>query len=276
VLLVSALTERGAAVTVEGLQRGAFDFIRKPDGPDEKANEALLRLQLFEKIDLFTQRRGRSTSPTIRRPVSTATPPVLRTGRFQAVAIGSSTGGPEALVRVLPVLTRQASVPLFIVQHFPSGMTRYFAESLGKKCDYRVVEASEGEAVQPRTAYIAPGGRHMIVRKQDGGAVISLNDQPPENGCRPSVDVLFRSVAIAYPQSVIAIILTGMGCDGARGLGPLKRSGAHVIVQDEATSVVWGMPGAAVATNQVDEILPLEAIGPKAASLLGPGASPCI
>ena len=164
---------------------------------------------------------------------------------------------------------------MFIVQHFPQGMTRYFADSLAKKCEYRVAEASDGEVVGPRTAYIAPGGRHMIVRKHDGRVTIALNDQPPENGCRPSVDVLFRSVAAVYSQSVVAIILTGMGCDGAQGLGPLKRSGAYVIAQDEATSVVWGMPGAAVATNQVDEVLPLEAIGAKAASLLGPGTIAC-
>jgi two-component system chemotaxis response regulator CheB len=275
VLLVSALTERGAAVTIEGLQRGAFDVIRKPDGPDEKVNAALLRQQLFEKIDLFAERRGRLSTKAIPRLVTAASPPIQRTGRFQAVAIGSSTGGPEALVRLLPVLTRQTSAPLFIVQHLPQGMTRYFAESLGRKCDYRIVEASDGEAVQPRTAYIAPGGRHMIVRNHDGRVVIALNDQPPENGCRPSVDVFFRSVSSVYSQSVVAIILTGMGCDGAKGLGPLKRGGAYVIAQDEPTSVVWGMPGAAVATNQVDEILPLEAIGPRVASLLGPGTNPC-
>ena len=223
VLLVSALTERGAAITVEGLQRGAFDFIRKPDGPDEKANAVLLQQQLFEKIDLFAQRRSTAARarprPQPRPPVA---PPIHRPGRFQAVAIGSSTGGPEALARLLPVLTKQASVPLFIVQHLPPGMTGYFAESLGRKCDYRVVEASDGEAVQPGTAYVAPGGRHMIVRKHEGRIVIALNDQPPENGCRPSVDVFFRSVAAAYPQSVLAIILTGMGCDGAKGLGPLE------------------------------------------------------
>jgi two-component system chemotaxis response regulator CheB len=276
VLLVSALTERGAAVTVEGLQRGAFDFIRKPDGPDEKLNAALLRQQLFEKIDLFiTQRGGRLASAAKSRPVLLAPPSTQPSSRFEAVAIGSSTGGPEALVRVLPALTRRASVPLFIVQHFPPGMTRYFAESLERKCDYRVVEASDGEAVRSRTVYIAPGGRHMIVRKHDGRVVIALNDQPPENGCRPAVDVLFRSVAAVYPQGVVAIILTGMGCDGAKGVGTLKRSGAYVIAQDEATSVVWGMPGAAVATNQVNEILPLEAIGHKVATLLGSGTTPC-
>jgi two-component system chemotaxis response regulator CheB len=275
VLLVSALTERGAAITVEGLERGAFDFIRKPDGPDETANAALLRQQLFEKIDLFAHWRGRMSSAAFRQPAPPGEPPIHRTGRFHAVAIGASTGGPEALTRLLPVLTKKASVPVFIVQHMPPGMTRYFADSLERKCDYRVVEAADGEAVQPRTAYISPGGRHMIVRRHEGRIVTALNDQPPENGCRPSVDVLFRSAAAAYPQAVVAVILTGMGCDGVKGLGPLRRSGAYVIAQDEATSVVWGMPGAAAASNQVDEILPLERIGPTLASLLGAGTIPC-
>jgi two-component system, chemotaxis family, protein-glutamate methylesterase/glutaminase len=275
VLLVSALTERGAAITVEGLERGAFDFIRKPDGPDAKANAALLRQQLFEKIDLFVQRRVRPASTPVPQPRPPVALPIHRTDRFHAVAIGSSTGGPEALAGLLPVLTKQASVPVFIVQHLPPGMTGYLANSLGRKCDYRVVEASDGEAVQPRTAYVAPGGRHMTVRKHEGRIVIALNDQPPENGCRPSVDVFFRSAAAAYPHSVVAIILTGMGCDGVKGLGPLKRNGAYVIAQDEATSVVWGMPGAAAATNQVDEILPLERIGPTVAWLLRPRTEPC-
>jgi two-component system chemotaxis response regulator CheB len=115
----------------------------------------------------------------------------------------------------------------------------------------------------------------MVLRKHADRVTIALNDQPPENGCRPSVDVFFRSVAETYPRSVIAIILTGMGSDGAKGLGALKRQGAHVIAQDEATSVVWGMPGAAVATALVDEVLPLESIGPRVASLLDAGTLPC-
>jgi two-component system, chemotaxis family, protein-glutamate methylesterase/glutaminase len=273
VLLVSALTERGAAITVEGLARGAFDFIRKPDGPDVSANASILQQQLFEKIDLFAQKRRRSAvvAAQPQKPVTARATP--KAGRFQAVAIGCSTGGPEALASLLPELTSQTSVPLFIVQHLPQGMTRYYADSLARKCTYRVVEAAEGETVEPRTAYVAPGGRHMVLRKQPDRISIALNDQPPENGCRPSVDVFFRSVADAYPRSVIAVILTGMGTDGAKGIGPLKRSGAYVIAQDEATSVVWGMPGAAVATNQVDEILPLESIGPAIASLLRAGTA---
>jgi len=274
VLLVSALTERGAAVTVEGLARGAFDFIRKPDGPDEKANATVLQQELNAKIGLFAQRRRRSAVAPAppQKPVTAA--PTARAGRFQAVALGSSTGGPEALACLLPELTMRATVPLFIVQHLPQGMTRYFAESLGRKCTYRVVEATDGEAVEPRTAYVAPGGQHMVLRRQGDRVSIALNDQPPENGCRPSVDVFFRSVADTYPRSVIAVVLTGMGTDGAKGIGPLKRSGAYVIAQDEATSVVWGMPGAAVATTQVDQVLPLEAIGPTVATLLGAGTAP--
>jgi two-component system chemotaxis response regulator CheB len=281
VLLVSALTQRGAATTVEGLERGAFDFIPKPDGPDPKANAALLQSQLLEKIYLFAQRRLRQFS----RAVGLAPPSGASTlrgsqqardaGQFHAVAIGSSTGGPEALTHMLPVVTKHTSLPLFIVQHLPPGMTGFLAASLRKKCNCRVVEAAHEEPVQPGTAYIAPGGRHMVVRNQDGQIKIALNDQPVENGCRPSVDVFFRSLAAVYPPRVLVIILTGMGCDGAKGLGPLKRNGAYVIAQDEASSVVWGMPGAAAATNNVDEILPLERIGPTAAALLGPGAAPC-
>ncbi|WP_152053716.1 chemotaxis-specific protein-glutamate methyltransferase CheB [Tautonia marina] len=279
VLLVSALTEHGAAVTVEGLARGAFDFIRKPDGPDDRSNAASLRQQLAEKIALFAQRRrgstlSRSPSPPPGRPHRAAAL-ADRPGRFRAVAMGSSTGGPEALALLLPGLTAHSTAPLFIVQHLPRGMTRYFAESLGRKCSYEVVEAEDGAPVGPRTAYVAPGGRHMTLRGQDDRVTIALNDQPPENGCRPSADVLFRSAAAAYRHAVVAVVLSGMGTDGARGLGPLKRSGAYVIAQDEATSVVWGMPGAAVATDLVDEVLPLEAIGPAVASLLAGGTRPC-
>jgi two-component system, chemotaxis family, protein-glutamate methylesterase/glutaminase len=274
VLLVSALTDRGAAITVEGLSRGAFDFIRKPDGPNEDANAALLKKELFEKISLFSQRRWRSAVVGAPPPKAIPVKPAAPVGRFQAIAIGSSTGGPEALACLLPELTRSASVPLFIVQHLPQGMTRYFADSLARKCTYRIVEATDGEAVEPRTAYVAPGGRHMLVRRQGDHVMIALNDQPPENGCRPSVDVFYRSIADVYPRAVVAIVLTGMGTDGAKGLGPLKRSGAYIIAQDEQTSVVWGMPGAAVATSYVDEVLPLEAIGPTVASLLGSRISP--
>jgi len=274
VLLVSALTARGAATTLEGLERGAFDFIRKPDGPDETANAILLRQQLLEKIALLTPPRPGRPVSNLPRPTSPAALPTQRPGQFHAIAIGASTGGPEALARLLPALTKKISVPLFIVQHLPIGMTGYFAESLGRRCDYRVVEAAHGEVVQACTAYVAPIGQHLVVRNQAGRVVIALNDEPPENLFRPSVDVFFRSLAVAYPPSVLVIVLTGMGSDGANGLRPLKRNGAYVIAQDEASSVVWGMPGAAVATGEVDEVLPLERIAPTVASLVGRRTTP--
>ncbi len=273
VLIVSALTERGAAITVEGLARGAFDFLRKPEGPDERANAESLRRQMHEKIAAFRQSRRRSAGAS---PAFAPGPPASapRPGPFGAVAIGSSTGGPQALARVLPELTRAAAVPVFLVQHLPAGMTHYFAESLARICSCPVVEAAEGMTVERGTVYLAPGGRHMVVRLRGSDRVIGLNDQPPENGCRPAADVLFRSVAVAYPRSVLAIVLTGMGTDGAMGLGPLKRSGAYILAQDEPSSVVWGMPGAAVATGHVDAVLPLDRIGPAAAALLAAGRQP--
>ena len=276
VLLVSALTSRGALTTIEGLQGGAFDFIRKPDGPDESENQAQLQQALLEKIELYFQRMGfRSpkSSPASLTPVPKPEPKPA--GRYSVLAIGSSTGGPEALARVLPEVTRKCRCPIFIVQHLPAGMTGYFAESLANKCSYQVHEAKDDQLVEDNTIYIAPGGKHMVLRKQDGRVLIALNDLPPENGCRPSVDVFFRSVGSIYPQSVVAIVLTGMGTDGAKGLAPLKRNGAYVIAQDEATSVVWGMPGAAVATNLVDEILPVDRIGPAVVKLLAARAKPC-
>jgi two-component system chemotaxis response regulator CheB len=271
VILVSALTDRGAAATVEGLERGAFDVIRKPDGPDEKANAVVLRQLLIEKIKLFEQRPRRLPSPLPPPTGSSVSLPRVRLGQYQAVAIGTSTGGPEALAHLLPVLTRQSTVPLLIVQHIIPGMTGFLAESLGRKCAYRVVEASDGQVIEPSTAYIGPQGKHMIVRKQQNRTVIGLIDQPPENGFRPSVDVLFRSVAAVYGQSAVAVVLTGMGTDGAKGIGPLNRAGAYIIAQDEATSVVWGMPRAAVATNLVDAVLPLDRIGKTVAAMIEPG-----
>ncbi len=138
--------------------------------------------------------------------------------------------------------------------------TQSLAASLARQCGHTVVEATDGDTVRPRTVYIAPGGKHLVLRGHVGNIVTALNEQPPENGCRPAADVLFRSAAAIPDAAAVAAVLTGMMCDGTRGLGPLRRAGAHVIAQDEATSVVWGMPGSAVAAGLVDEVLPLEQI----------------
>jgi len=160
-------------------------------------------------------------------------------------------------------------LPVVIVQHMPPPFTRSLAESLARRLGTPVVEASDGEPLRPGTVYIAPGGRHLVLRTQGSRLLTGLNDQPAENHCRPSADVLFRSAAAALSGEAVAVVLTGMDCDGTAGLRPLKRAGAYVIAQDEATSVVWGMPGNVVRAGLADEVLPLGEIAAAVQSLVG-------
>lgn len=269
ILLLSSYTQRGAAVTIEGLEEGAFDFISKPDGPDARANAQSLREQLFAKINAFRSSRHVESpftpSPT---PASSSS---RRPTRFRAVVIGASTGGPEALAKLLPVLAPLCPVPIFLVQHLPPDFSHYFATSLSRRCGTRVVEAAEEMPVEPGVVYVASGGKHLVLNLRDGKVAMGMSDSPPENGCRPATDVLFRSAAAAYSGHVLAVVLTGMGCDGAKGATVLKRAGAHVIAQDEATSIVWGMPGSVVAAGAADDVLPIGEIGPALLNYLGIG-----
>jgi two-component system chemotaxis response regulator CheB len=263
VLLISAYTKRGAAVTIEGLQEGAFDFITKPAGPDPNANAFALKQQLLERLAAF--RSSRLTWSAVRllaQPAAlTLEAPVQRGTQFLAVVMGSSTGGPEALAQLLPSVAPHCPVPIYLVQHLPPDFTEYFASSLARRCGSHVVEAQEGMVPTARGLYVAPGGKHLVLHSQGERTTIGLSDEPPENGCRPAVDVLFRSAAAAYGSRVLAVVLTGMGSDGARGAVVLKRAGARVVVQDEGSSVVWGMPGSTVAAGAADEVLPLAEIG---------------
>ncbi|WP_010583850.1 chemotaxis-specific protein-glutamate methyltransferase CheB [Schlesneria paludicola] len=270
VLLISSHTQRGAAVTIEGLEEGAFDFITKPDGPDSRANEESFRQQLFAKLDTF--KSSRRIEP--RDVISNAAPPVFSkrvATRFRAVVIASSTGGPDALTRLLPQFAPHCPVPMFLVQHLPTGFTQYFASSLSRRCNIPVVEAREGGIAESGVLHVAHGGTHLVLHARDGRITTGFSDAPPENGCRPAADVLFRSAAVAYAGQVLVVVLTGMGTDGAKGAGVLKRAGAHVIAQDEATSIVWGMPGSVVAAGIADQVLPLAEIGPALMSQLGIG-----
>jgi two-component system chemotaxis response regulator CheB len=177
------------------------------------------------------------------------------------VLIGVSTGGPEALARLLPAIPGDIGVPILIVQHMPPIFTKALAENLGTKCAVRVREAAQGESPEPNTVYIAPGGRHMRLGiERDQRPVLELTDDAPENNCRPAVDYLFRSAAERFPGRALAVILTGMGSDGTLGLRLLKRHGCFVIAQDEASCVIYGMPKAAVDAGVTDVILPLESI----------------
>lgn len=269
VLLISSHTRRGAAITIEGLQEGAFDFITKPDGPDPVVNAAQLREQLLEKIQAFRSRRISPFATAVSKPAPIS--PNRRPTRFRAVVIGSSTGGPAALNRILPVLAPLARVPIFLVQHFPQGFTHFFAADLANRYGIQIVEAQEGRVAEPGTIYVAPGGRHLVLNEGSGKIAMGFSDSPAENGCRPAADVLFRSASVAYSGQVLAVVLTGMGSDGAKGAAVVKRAGGYVVVQDEATSVVWGMPGSVVAAQAADEVVPIDDMARVILSHLGIG-----
>jgi two-component system chemotaxis response regulator CheB len=192
----------------------------------------------------------------------------------EMVLIGVSTGGPNALARMLPAIPGNIGVPLLIVQHMPPVFTQSLAESLSAKCAIRVREAVHGEKVEPNTAYIAPGGRQMRLQPApDGSKLLQITDDPPENNCRPAVDYLFRSAASHFPGRSMAAILTGMGSDGTLGLRLLKRHGCFSIAQDEASCVVYGMPKAAVDAGMADVVLPLDSIAARITATVRGGLS---
>lgn len=265
IIMISSFTTRGAQETIDALEAGAYDFITKPKTSEFESSIALLRGDLERIITSFSGMSARR-KPVIRRDA----PAVERTrafaakagaGKYKALLIGISTGGPKTLASLMPELTAQINLPILIVQHMPPNFTAAMAKSLNEKCpNYTIVEGGDGMRVEANKAYVAPGGKHMTITGSASGAVIKLNTQPPEESCRPSVNVLFRSAVPVYGGSVIAMILTGMGSDGSRSLGALKRAGAYIIAQDEKSSTVWGMPGSAVATGFVDEALPVTSI----------------
>lgn len=270
VIMISAFTKHGADVTIKALESGAFDFITKPEARISDEGVLAIRNQLLKKIRSFKAgknppalvKTGKADlpSPPGRLRPSPIPQSALRTSRTKVILIGGSTGGPKALGEILPELCEKTDAPIFVIQHMPPKFTESLAKSLDKKCRHTVMEGKHGEIVRPGHVYIAPGGKHMLIRKFDNGFGLVTNEHPPEQGCRPSINIFFRSAAAAYGGEVLAIILTGMGSDGASGILPLKRAGADIIVQDQATSVVWGMPKSALDTDCVDEVVPLSGI----------------
>lgn len=256
VLMFSSLTERGASVTIEALSSGATDYIPKPsrDGFSAEAVHEELRV----KVKTLGRRRTATRSPS----PSLASSKIARAGGgvINALAIGVSTGGPNALSVVIPELPKALPVPVFIVQHMPPEFTRQLAQRLDGRSQVAVVEAQDGMQVKPGTVYIAPGNFHMEVKGKIGEAVIALHQGAPENSCRPAVDVLFRSLPAVYGGGTLGVILTGMGADGLKGSECLVAAGGRVIAQDEETSVVWGMPGQVAQRGVADAVLPLNKI----------------
>ncbi|MBU4526698.1 MAG: chemotaxis response regulator protein-glutamate methylesterase [Desulfomicrobium sp.] len=270
VIMLSTLTKRGSEITMRALELGAFDFITKPDAQVMQENVQLLRSALGPRIKVYAKRMElRALLKQRPRPVGApapapAAPAVLassrRMGKSKAVAIGISTGGPNALTKMLPQLPK-LGVPIFVVQHMPPVFTKSLAESLDAKCQYEVREAENNEIVRPDVIYIAPGAKHMRVASGTGGAkIIQVTDDPPENNCKPAVDYMFRSVAREYGALSTGVIMTGMGGDGTLGLKVLKSFGAVTIGQDEESCVVYGMPKMAVEAGVVDVVSPLQMI----------------
>jgi two-component system chemotaxis response regulator CheB len=270
VIMFSTLTKDGAAATLDALEAGASDYITKPTNSLSLA-ESLgeVRDQLIPRVRALTARRLPSRPPAAATPAP-AEPPAATASRPQRmrsnllpqiVAIGSSTGGPDALAKVLGSLSERPGVPVVVVQHMPPVFTSMLANRLDRLGPASVVEAEDGQLLSPGVVYIAPGGRHLEVQRRGAGTYTFLHDREPENYSRPSVDVLFRSVAVAYPGSAVAVVLTGMGLDGRQGCERIGATGSLVVAQDQPTSVVWGMPGAVTEAGLADTVLPLPAIG---------------
>jgi two-component system chemotaxis response regulator CheB len=266
IIMFSTLTERGGAATLEALSLGASDYVTKPAnvGSVSVAMERV-RSELIPRIKALCARR--SAVPSVAGPTTARTapaPPVRPRASAPApvevVAIGSSTGGPVALGSVLGSFGATFPVPIVVTQHMPPVFTRLLAERLDEAGAIRVREAQDADALEPGLALIAPGDHHLTVHAGVGRATVRLHQGPPVNFCRPSVDVMFDSLAGAFGARVLGVVLTGMGHDGRDGAGRLRDAGSHLIAQDEATSVVWGMPGALVRAGLADEVVPLDGI----------------
>ena len=260
VIVFSTLTERGAEATIDALALGASDYVAKPSGLGSyHAARDRIRELLLPKMKAVCARQA----DVIRVPAGSIAVPPLRnlrdhwSARVDVIAIGCSTGGPNALAQVLPGLPADLAVPVLIVQHMPPTFTRFLAQRLNSLCPLPVQEAAGGEVLRPGDVWVAPGGSHLTVVRDGATRRLQLSQAAPENSCRPSVDVLFRSLAPVFAGNVLAVVMTGMGQDGLRGCELLAEAGAQILTQDEASSVVWGMPGFIAKAGLADAVLPL-------------------
>jgi len=284
VIMASTLTLRNADISMKALSMGAADYIPKPESTRVAGDKEIFQRDLVAKVRaLAARRRGGAglaakvteRQPAAASPVSKSTSAqsnslyrnseiVLRKSTLslmpQVLAIGSSTGGPQALFKLFEKLKGRITKPIFITQHMPATFTSILAEHLGKIAGVICKEGVNGEIVEDNHIYLAPGDWHMTVVKEGGDVRIKLNQDPPENFCRPAVDPMLRSLTDVYGGRVLTVILTGMGHDGQKGSEELAKAGAPIIAQDEATSVVWGMPGAVATSGLSSAVLPLDDI----------------
>lgn len=274
VIMFSGVTERGAAVTLDAIALGATDYVTKPANASSKeAAMEYVRDQLIPKIKgLCAGKRDRlptTLPPQVSRIPLLPAIPSKALSKVDIVAIGVSTGGPNALMTLLPAFPVDFPVPILIVQHMPPLFTKRLAERLDGNCQIRVAEGFSGAILQPGQAWIAPGDFHAIVEREGTRVRLRTHQEPPENSCRPAVDVLFRSVAKTYGAGTLAVVLTGMGQDGLHGCQCIREAGGQVLVQDEASSVVWGMPGMVANAGLADRVLPLPQLASEIIHRLG-------
>ena len=278
VIMFSALTRVGAEATVRALELGAFDFVAKSESSDAGSSTDIIRHELIPKLTFLHTRKAlrlvaavdtaedtpdlRAAVEAVPRPAPIRPPRLQPSGR-KLVAIGISTGGPQALARIWPALPADLNAAVLVVQHMPPVFTASLAQRLNELSPLETREAADGDEVCPGLALLAPGGMHMtVVADSEGRHVVRLVDDPPEHNCRPSVDVLFRSVAREYGPDAVGLIMTGMGTDGTIGLRMMKERGAYIIAQNRATCTVYGMPKKAVEEKMAHEVLPLDEIVP--------------
>lgn len=274
VLMTSSLTTRGAGIALEALRLGAADFIPKPSSMGASATDDRFRAELVAKVLGLgrqcraqrgrEQRIGRSASVRIAAPSASGLQlrPAPRLAP-SVLAIGSSTGGPAALLSLFQALGNRVGVPILLTQHMPATFTAQLASHIQRLGGLTCSEAVHGEALRPGHVHLAPGNRHLTVTGRDASAMVALTDDAPENFCRPAVDPMLRSLSAAFPGRVMVLMLTGMGQDGLAGAQRVVADGGSVIAQDEASSVVWGMPGAVARAGICHAVLPLSDIAPK-------------
>jgi two-component system chemotaxis response regulator CheB len=272
-IMFSAHTQAGAQVTFQALENGAFDFVAKPESDSIQAGVNLVASQIIPKLTfLHTRKTLRDVARSGGKPIDTWSKPAVAPvepdqpdimgksipARRDVVAIAASTGGPRALAQLVPDLPPSLPTGMLIVQHMPPLFTKALAQRLNELTNLEVREAEEGDPIQPGQILFAPGGVHLEVSQRSREPVVArLSDAPPEHGCKPAADVLFRSVANVYGPRALGVVMTGMGSDGTAGLSLMKRKGAMVFAQDRKTSTVYGMPRRVVEQKLADAVLPL-------------------
>lgn len=284
VIMASTLTRKNAEVSLRALQAGAADYIPKPSSTSELTGADVFQRELLEKVKALAKAarpsrpaavsvraadgRAKASMPASLVPKRTISLRKASAALPRIIAIGSSTGGPQALLEVLRDMAARVKLPILITQHMPATFTTLLAEHIARATGVPCAEGKDGEMVTAGRIYLAPGNYHMVVESQGASTVIRLNQNPPENFCRPAVDPMLRSLARIYGSSLLTIILTGMGSDGQKGATEVVEAGGTVIAQDEATSVVWGMPGAVATSGLCSAVLPIQEIGPSVRKLV--------